>query len=1212
MATDGTHLFQNASYTSLHNVHMQVAGRDMNFYVHPNSGKEWQIQAALQGLPQQDGCSWDPHRMCLKGTRVEHMDEIRSWIESDHEFDMKGGRIFLLEAPTGSGKSTLAHTVCQDARQRGQLVASFFFDHLDGKSNIKNFMASIVSGVCSLDDNVKQKIGQLITEDSSLASAPPSRQFRDLVLPASLSLSANRRHVVVIDALDEEESVVLLQLLRDFVPLLPSSFRILATTRPEARVTYHLGTYPHVQRCTLSLTGHASREDLKAFVKARLSEASYGALIPPQLVEDFVDKAEGVFLWAVVVLNHLQQSFDEPAELRKIVYGKGGSGHWNASGLSQLDAMYSRVLPHELQMDSSFVEKYKTIVGALVTLKEPLSAAGIAALYTPDGITEHHVHKICTRLQPLLQHYSGNHQQPIRLLHVSVQEYLTQRAPSPFRIDCVEHHRRLSRLSLLTISRDLLPSKVPALKQHLHGDLMSAMPFRIKRMPPLLRDDILEHVWYSTMFVKEHTLAIQAEMFSHDHARLLHNVIVGNPRFLLETSASLGRVVDIVPLRVRALEVYPVHIDDKVLQGTGVLFQHIGRCLKNNSKNEEAVPFLDEAVNIFRTLDSKNAKRLTIRASTILQRLASKGSPTIAFDQQFAESLHQRAKNLEKLGRHLDALDGIEETVAAWRRLAARDPVTFEYKFAISLYHHANYLSDSGRLTDALELREEAIPLLQKYAVSDTGFERRLAKSLYNQAIDLRKLSCKAHAVESMEEAIVIFRRLGERNPTSTDAYLASSLYYTAVTLSDLDMLEEALEPAYDAIVICRDIVARDPTFEANLAVALNAYADYLSHLGYHPDARSFARQATIIFNRLAAKDPALEYGLLCSLYRYANHISNMGRHDEALKAMQETIKLCRRISFRDPVGIEPDLATSLYICSNYLAYLERPKEALELLEESITIFRRLTEEEQWFEHRLARALYSYATNLGSIGRDVDALEPIQETIDIFRRLAEREPSECSSMRIDTISINDMDSNLDIDALEFANDAILISRPGGSASVPAAVDVNLVISLQAFAVRLTNLGRHTEAADVMKEAIDRLRRFAETGELTAQLRLARGIHNYSNHLSPLGRHSEASGLRLEVVSIYRGLARGDPTSFGAEIALALHNYAISLSCLGSHIDAVQAIQEAIQILRHCMAENLADPEMCERELSSLLRYKAYCVSEAEETGFRSNSSILSP
>jgi hypothetical protein len=82
-------------------------------------------QATFDASEKED----DP--LCLPGTRVDLLQQIRAWAGGNDE-----GYIFWLSGWAGTGKSTIARTVAHECYDKGCLGASFFFSR--GKEDVSH------------------------------------------------------------------------------------------------------------------------------------------------------------------------------------------------------------------------------------------------------------------------------------------------------------------------------------------------------------------------------------------------------------------------------------------------------------------------------------------------------------------------------------------------------------------------------------------------------------------------------------------------------------------------------------------------------------------------------------------------------------------------------------------------------------------------------------------------------------------------------------------------------------------------------------------------------------------------------------------------------------------------------------------------------------------------------------------------------------------
>ncbi len=306
-----------------------------------------------------------------------------------------------------------------------------------------------------------------------------------------------------------------------------------------------------------------------------------------------------------------------------------------------------------------------------------------------------------------------------------------------------------------------------------------------------------------------------------------------------------------------------------------------------------------------------------------------------------ATALNNLSNRLSALGRREEALPAIEEAVALYRRLAARNPDAFEPYLALSLNNLSNVLSALGRRKEALAASKQAVALYRRLAErSPDAFEPYLAMSLNNLSGRLSALRRREEALAAIEEAVAVYRRLAARNPDAFAPDLARSLNNLSVRLSDLGRREEALPAIEEAVALYRRLAARNSAaFAPDLASSLNNLS-----------------------NRLAA----------------------LGRREEALAAIEEAVALYRRLAARAPDAFGPDLARSLGVLGFVLDGLGRPEDALEAFEGAVrTLLPHFLRLPQAHAELMAALAGDYLRRCLALGRapDAELLAPVAEVL---------------------------------------------------------------------------------------------------------------------------------------------------------------------------------------------------------------------------------------
>ncbi|TFK17480.1 TPR-like protein [Coprinopsis marcescibilis] len=1069
-----TEVFSQARDFKLQDVHMSVAGRD--FYHSQNIQHIYQtannitvnINEALRRLPNPVGSSWEPSQACLPGTRVLHLEEISSWIHGPSS----SAEAFIVASSAGSGKTAIANTVCQEAHKDGHLVASFFFKQTKGQSTSRHMMAAIIHGLCAINDQVRCHVGEALFKDITLSSAPIDRQFEEIILPACKYLPHNRPFVVTIDGLDEARDPLLLNLIRDCISLIPLPFRFLFTTRPEKSIMQHLANKPHIRYSSYSLVGGDNRPDLRHYIESRLSATDYGVKIPLKLLEDFVVKTEGLFLWAATVLNHLDQSFEPFEELRSIVYTS--SHHWgeDVDGTRKLDDLYSTILSKQKWTDTAFVAAYRRVMGSIVTLREPLSSHGLALLYEPDGLALSMIENLCKSLQPLLQNYDPKDpQKPIHLLHLSVREFLTKRAPLPYRLETAENHTKLSLLSLLLIKNNITRHTMPFLG-YTEGqwDIHS-----IPNIPTIAKDAIPEPIWYALRFVVDHTLEVGPGNTEASHLTLLRDVMFCNPRPLLEATAAIGSVVDLPRARKWLESAGPNTLDESSLRSLAKALSDIASCLEDGKHGGEGLPAAQEAVSV-------------------LGQIAS-SDPDPSIQRDLALSLRVASKSLVARQRYPDALRCIEDAVTLTRQSAPMNLAAFRLPLVQFLRWQGKVLITLERPDDAVRVCGEALRMCRDISTENTVIPKvELAYTLFAQAWNLSECQRHSEGVELLAEAVATFRGLVLEDAPAFLEHLTNALYNHASYLTDMDRHEEALGPIEEALSVYRELAENIPgEFDGVLAATLHQRAITLGQLERYSDVSVPILEAIAIRERLYAKDPTSDdvaRQLADSYHECALNLSYIGAGEECLYYSQQAVRLWREIASlsKNPDAYHSELSSSLLTLGSGLASCERYDDAILVTGESISMRRQLAlRNPKEIEPLLALSLFNHSWYLSQVGQDQKAIEPAQEAAEIQYRLAVLDPATHNG--------------------------------------------DLALSLHHLAQCLHSLGRFDDAIAAMSQAI-RIRRAQVVDDSSAfdvAYRLADSLQLYALYMEERGQEELSTGsLRQEALMLLRGLVEADP------------------------------------------------------------------------------------
>lgn len=423
------------------------------------------VRRVLSELKLAGGPGYFPEKACLKGTRVEELNKLRSWCFAGE--NKQGPQVKLVTAQAGVGKSALAHALALELKKARRLGAFYAFSK---NQSPENLFPTIARSLADLDPNYASILTEAITSDSTLATASSlSRQFDELLripLEAVSRLGPLGSIVIIIDALDECPTDIreICKFLGDSVKSLPSNIRFLVTSRPsEAQSLLQYETV--VQEFKLE---HAENSEILAFVHHRLQQLrDIKKGLTVEAFEEIATNADGIFQYAAVVCTEILDARGEsPSKVfLRLTRSKGG--------LNKLDSLYRDVISHGLGISISNnhslselekLKNFRQIMGWVLFSLKPLTHQVLVDFGSvkPQLDSENEFEDadfVSACLQPLgaLLHGTSNMSSIVLPYHSSFGDFLLRESRSgQFYIGTdIEHHCHLANLCLQLMNRDL-------------------------------------------------------------------------------------------------------------------------------------------------------------------------------------------------------------------------------------------------------------------------------------------------------------------------------------------------------------------------------------------------------------------------------------------------------------------------------------------------------------------------------------------------------------------------------------------------------------------------------------------------------------------------------------------------------------------------------------------------------------------------------------
>jgi len=484
-----------------------------------------------------------------------------AWIKSANY--KKKVEIYYLYGVAGVGKTSIAHTIARHCDDEGILMASFFFDgQMAEKSRPIMLFSTMARNLADRNAALRQRIVHAVGTTKSLAGDAISVHFRELILKTSHTLPDDQPVVLILDALDEgraDEARQVLKALRDEVPKLPGTFRILLT----ARLTPDLESYllhhdprrilprhdlHHIRKLHIQPSNLTDSNAISIYSWHKLKDLALQKDLGDEwpetrLFDAFILRSGGLFVWVSTVYEFLLKSVDPDKQLRSLISTQTKSDN-NWAPEKMMDALYLSILQDCNWKDQDFVHGYHLIMGSIIVAKTPLSISALQTL---------HRRTLAFPIKPFLIQLASlitdiiDENAPVQILHLSLKNFITQDAHYPGRqlyLDEAEHNQRLALLCVDLMNQDL-PKIVSVTGRYL-ADAES------QAIPQIAGDVVSEALLYACQFWMDHIVTIAKptqELLDALQIFLVNHILTWMELVTAKQFAGLSNVINWIKVR---------------------------------------------------------------------------------------------------------------------------------------------------------------------------------------------------------------------------------------------------------------------------------------------------------------------------------------------------------------------------------------------------------------------------------------------------------------------------------------------------------------------------------------------------------------------------------------------------------------------------------------------------------------------------------------
>ncbi|KAL8881944.1 MAG: hypothetical protein Q9198_000961 [Flavoplaca austrocitrina] len=388
--------------------------------------------------------------LCIEDTRVDLLQQHWDWGATHPK------PLYWLSGMAGTGKSTIARTLAHHFDSIGTLGGSFFFSRSSGEANnAAKFVGTLAGHLANVSQQLKRLISEAIASHADVTRQGLRNQWKEFILtPLSAYWSSDRPTLnFVIDALDEcgsdDEIRLILQLCVEVKTVKEVDLGVFVTSRPEIAIRLGFDAIPDIIHQKLDLRDVPRRvveKDLAVLLGRELGRISKQRKISgwpkDEDIQSLVRLSDCLFIYAATACRYIADLDWNPEErLSEVIVAGSASGGGNTAGL---DSMYMQILTRSLIHGRSKAEivklcdRFKQVVGTIVTLFDELSTSALAALL---GTSRKSIELSLASLHSVLdipQHVDS----PIRLLHPSFRDFMLDDRRCTDKQLCVNRSRK--------------------------------------------------------------------------------------------------------------------------------------------------------------------------------------------------------------------------------------------------------------------------------------------------------------------------------------------------------------------------------------------------------------------------------------------------------------------------------------------------------------------------------------------------------------------------------------------------------------------------------------------------------------------------------------------------------------------------------------------------------------------------------------------------
>lgn len=868
-------------------------------------------------------------------------ERLRLWLD-----DPRGDQVTWLCGGSGLGKSAVAAML---AHQWGETGAVHFCvaGHVD-KGDPRRAILSIAYQLSTYLDTYRARLMALDLEREIEKDA---RALFDALLVGPLAgdfPAPAKPWLVVIDALDEatqpDGNNDLAELVGQEWRKLPAWLRLAVTSQPDVEVQAWMSDVPVI---LLAGDDAEQRADVRAYLERDLAEQGRSAT--PQVLDQIVDRSEGAFQYAVLLLEEIRQGRCNPEDAIELPRG--------------MQAAYLQTFRRRFVQAGVFEAQIQPLLALMLASPDPTPLAILASALE---ITVTEVRRRLGQLGSMVSIQSGqgahDHawdtvrfaQSSLRSWLTSINEHTRQPVAGPFATDADD--------GIAQLAAELLRA----------WDARTTAPV--------------------AAFVERHVFGLQAQ--ARDTAAQ-DRIALDVARHWEKRSLSLAHPPAAYAARWAAQVAERGDVRPQDLSRAAASRHLLGMVLRQRGDSAAALVELRAALALWERLavaDAKDLASAQARSEThvrIAEIIRDQGDVQAALDEQRV-ALGLRESLLAREPGNLD-----------YKSLVAQ-----------SLNALGNIQRAQGDIDAALASHQRALALredLMQAAPDSAMYQRYVGGSHNNIGVLLKAKGDLEGALMHYQQFQTLLQRLHDQEPDVAEwtRSLSTSHHNISLLMDSMGRMDEALESARQSVLLRERLVRQDPENTNHLRSLGDAYerrGSLLQSRGDTDAAMADYERGMELSERLAAMDPAhanWQRDLADSCATMGRLMQAMGDPAQAVAPLRRSVEILERLIAQDPgnPGWQRSLGLKCRSLSSVLRDLGQMDEALALATRNLEIQQqavaRAPKNTAW-QQGLAGAHNWITSLLRAQGAWSDAARHAREALAIAEHLVERDAGNSS------------------------------------------------------------------------------------------------------------------------------------------------------------------------------------------------------------------------